>query len=115
MSKPGILNLFKHMAQLINKDRVRGPPTAQLLRCDNCCTCTEQKYKQLLITQRSLQSMRRPWLFLVGKQSHNGGTAGKLFPLKFSKRYLVVRYNINLQWFFSPLKYHQLVAAMRPC
>jgi len=41
MSKPGTLNYFKHVAQLINKHRVRGPLTVKLLHCDNCCTCTE--------------------------------------------------------------------------
>jgi len=44
MGKPGVLNLFKHEAQLINKHSVRGPPTVQLLHYDNWCTvCTEQK------------------------------------------------------------------------
>jgi len=44
MSKPGVLNLFKHETQLIDKHRARGPPTAQLLHYDNWCTvCTEQK------------------------------------------------------------------------
>jgi len=43
MSKPGALNLFKHMAQLVNKRRVRGPPTVQLPHCVTCCTWTEQK------------------------------------------------------------------------
>jgi len=44
MSKPGSLNLFKHEVQLINKHRVRGPPTVQLLHCDNWWTVrTEQK------------------------------------------------------------------------
>jgi len=38
MSKPEVLNFFKHMAQLINIHMVRGPPTAQLLHCDNCWT-----------------------------------------------------------------------------
>jgi len=44
MSKPGVLNLFKHEAQLTNKHRVRVPSTVQLLHYDNWCTvCTEQK------------------------------------------------------------------------
>jgi len=30
MSKPGVLNLFKHVAQLISKHSVRGLPTIQL-------------------------------------------------------------------------------------
>jgi len=30
----------------VNVQRVRGPPNLQLLLCDNCCTCTEQKWKQ---------------------------------------------------------------------
>jgi len=43
MSKPGVLNLFKHVAPLIYEHSARGPPTVQLLHCDNCCTCAEQK------------------------------------------------------------------------
>jgi len=43
MRKPGILNFFKHVAQLINEHRVRGSPTVPLLHCDNCCTCTAWK------------------------------------------------------------------------
>jgi len=73
MSKPGILNFFKHVARLINKHRARRSPTVQLLHCDNYCTCTEQKYKQLLIAQRSLQSMQRPCLFVARNQSRNEG------------------------------------------
>jgi len=41
MSKPGVLNLFKHETQLIDKQRDSGPPTVQLFHCDNWCT--EQK------------------------------------------------------------------------
>jgi len=52
MNKPGILSFFKHVVQLINNHRVRGPPTVQLIHYDNCCTCKGQKYKQLLVTQR---------------------------------------------------------------
>jgi len=37
------LNLFKHVSKLINKQSVRDPSTVQLLLCNNCCTCTEQK------------------------------------------------------------------------
>jgi len=57
--------------------------------------------------------MRRLCLFVVKKQSRNkGGTDEKLLPLKFSKTYLVVRYNINLQSLSFPRKNHQLVAAL---
>ena len=36
-SKPGVLNIVKQVAQLINKQRVRGrgTPTVQLLQYDN--------------------------------------------------------------------------------
>jgi len=35
-----------------------------------------------------------------------------LLPFKFSKTHLVVRYNITIQTFCSPRKYHLLVAAL---
>jgi len=52
---------------------IRGPPTVRLIHCDNCCTCAEQKYKQLSITQRSLQSVQRLGLFIVRNQGRNEG------------------------------------------
>jgi len=70
-SKPRVLNPFKHVAQLINSQRVRGPPTTQLLQYNNCCTCTEQKWKQLLLTQRALQSKRRLSMFVVRKHRYS--------------------------------------------
>jgi len=43
ISSTGVLNLFKHVAKLINKQKVCGPPTAQILQCDNSSSCTKQK------------------------------------------------------------------------
>jgi len=42
-----VLNLFKYMAHLEKKNRVRGTPIVQFLESSNCCTYTEQKYKYL--------------------------------------------------------------------
>jgi len=42
LSNTGVLNLFKLVAQLINKRKVHGPPTMQLLQCDNCCICKKK-------------------------------------------------------------------------
>ena len=42
-NKAGVLNLFKHVTKLVHKQRVRGPPTAQLLHCDNCCMWIQQE------------------------------------------------------------------------
>ena len=43
----GVLYLFKHVAQLVNKQTVCGPPTVQLLQCDNCRPYARSKWKQL--------------------------------------------------------------------
>jgi len=37
--RTGVLNLFKHVAQ----QRVRGPPTVQLLQRANCRPCTKHQ------------------------------------------------------------------------
>jgi len=74
MSEPWILNFFKHVAQLINKQTQGSRPT-------DCATSPLGKLlemhgtqmKQLLITQRSLQSMPRSFMFVVRKQSRNEG------------------------------------------
>jgi len=64
----GVLNLFKDVAQIIKKQRIRGPPTMQLVQCEDCCcTCTQQKQKQLLMTQPALQSKRGLSLFIARK------------------------------------------------
>jgi len=112
MSKPSILNFCKHVAQLINKHRVRGPPIVQLLNCDNCCTCTELKLQTACnnTTFATINAKAEP--VVVRKQSRNEGETRKLLPLKFTETNLVVRYSINLQWFCFTLKHHQLVAAL---
>jgi len=33
----GVINPFKHVGQLIKKQRIRSLPTVQLLQCKNCC------------------------------------------------------------------------------
>jgi len=37
----------KHVAQSINKQSVHGPPTIQLLQCDDYCTCIEKNWKYI--------------------------------------------------------------------
>jgi len=63
--------LFMRMAQLINKRRLQGPPTIQRLQCDNCGTCTQQKWNQHLIMHRALKSMRSLSIFVVRKQRYS--------------------------------------------
>jgi len=38
----GVFNLLKHVAQLINKQRVHSPPTVHLFQCADFGTYTEQ-------------------------------------------------------------------------
>jgi len=48
--KPGVLSLFKHVAHLINKLKVRGPPTVQLLQCDKFLYMHRAETKHLKAT-----------------------------------------------------------------
>jgi len=111
MCKPCILNLFKHIARLMKKHRVQGPPTVQL-DCDNCCTLHIAEIRTTFRTQSSVQSMRRLSLFVVRKHGCNQGCKWEMGPgRKFQLMCLVVRYNIMLHSFCSLQKY-QLFAAL---
>jgi len=68
-TRAGVLNLFKHVAQLKYniKQRVCGLPTVQLLQCDKFLHMhiAEMRTRQILITQRALQSNAKADLIVV--------------------------------------------------
>ena len=59
MSKPGVINFFKHMAQLMNKHRVRGPTTVQPRHCGHYCTCTKNAENIRKVMMRKVATSRK--------------------------------------------------------